>query len=67
MLSAVVGEIEEARIRDVGSRGSDVADVIWVELLPVDVDGECVAGSEVLEVGVIELVAEVDRDGRTGG
>ena len=50
-MSAVVGEIKEARIRDIGSRGSDVADVSWVELLPVDVDGESVAGFEVLEVG----------------
>ena len=47
-LSTVVGEIKEARVRDIGSRGSDVADVSWVELLPIDVDRESVAGFEVL-------------------
>ena len=64
-MSAVVGEIEEVGIGDVASRGSDVADVSWVELLPVDVDRESVAGFEVLEVGVIERFAEVDGDGGT--
>ena len=65
--SAVVGEIEEAWIRDVGSRGSDVADVSGVGLLSVDVDGESIAGFEVLEVGVIERFVEVDGDGGTRG
>ena len=64
-MSAVVGEIEEVGIGDVGSRGSDVADVSAIELLSIDVDGESVAGFEVLEVGVIERFAEVDGDGGT--
>ena len=64
-MSAVVGEIKEARVGDVGSRGCDVADISAIELLPIDVDGESVAGFEVLEVGVIERFAEVDGDGGT--
>ena len=68
-MSAVVGEIEEARVGDVGSRGSDVADVSAIELLPIDVEGESVVCFEVLEVGVIELFVEVDgnRGARGGG
>ena len=65
--SAVVAEIQQSVIRDVGSRGSDIADVSAIELLPVDIDRESVVVLEVLEVGGgIERFVEIDRDGGTG-
>ena len=64
--STVVAEIQQSVIRDVGSRGGDVADVSAIELLPVDIDRETVVVLEVLEVGGIERFVEIDRDGGTG-
>ena len=60
--STVVAEIQQSVIRDVGSRGGDVADVSAIELLPVDTILDSAASRDIYDRVLENRFTSVTQD-----